>query len=478
MPNSNRKKYIWLCAAGAMILVLLAVVLMNLRSAENLSKTMHIELLGDRIMAVEYGQPYREPGAQAVFNGTEPVSFVIEGGVDANLIGTYKIKYIAEKDGVISTAYRVVTVQDTVAPVITLHTCDEINTLPGQPYQEEGFAALDNCDGDLTSQVIKEEENGIVTYTVTDRSGNTATATREIIYYDSQPPVITLNGDTYMVIGVGESFVDPGALATDDVDGDLSDQVSVEGKVDTAVPGVYTLQYFVKDKFGNETSASRTVYVFENYSGSQAKPNGKIIYLTFDDGPSAYTGRLLDVLAKYNVKATFFVVNTGNIEIISRTASEGHTVAIHSATHRFDKIYASDEAFYNDLYTMQSVIERYTGQQSTMLRFPGGSSNNISICYNQGIMTRLTESVQQKGFHYFDWNVDSGDAGNAKTSEAVFENVTKGVSARNTSVVLMHDIFEYSVDTVEQIILWGIANGYAFAPLTSNSPGCHHVIYN
>ena len=93
-------------------------------------------------------------------------------------------------------------------------------------------------------------------------------------------------------------------------------------------------------------------------------------------------------------------------------------------------------------------------------------------------MTRLTKSVVENGFAYFDWNVDSKDAGGAKTPEEVFENVTSGISKRNTAVVLQHDLYDYSVDAVEQIILWGIANGYSFAPITADSPGCHHGVNN
>ena len=93
-------------------------------------------------------------------------------------------------------------------------------------------------------------------------------------------------------------------------------------------------------------------------------------------------------------------------------------------------------------------------------------------------MTRLTKRLEQDGYQYFDWNVDSNDAGGAKSAEEVFNNVTKGVSARTNSVVLQHDTQDFSVDAVERIIAWGLCNGYTFKALDKDSPTCHHGVNN
>ena len=93
-------------------------------------------------------------------------------------------------------------------------------------------------------------------------------------------------------------------------------------------------------------------------------------------------------------------------------------------------------------------------------------------------LTRLTKAVQDQGFHYFDWNVDSDDAGKAKTADEVFRNVTKGCANKNYSIVLQHDIKGFSVDAVEDIIIWGLQNGFTFEKLTENSPGSHHKVQN
>jgi peptidoglycan/xylan/chitin deacetylase (PgdA/CDA1 family) len=93
-------------------------------------------------------------------------------------------------------------------------------------------------------------------------------------------------------------------------------------------------------------------------------------------------------------------------------------------------------------------------------------------------MTRLTKSLLEQGYQYFDWNVSSNDAGGARTAEQVYNNVIKGISGNRNSVVLQHDTHGFSVDAVENIIVWGLRNGYTFAPLTNDSPTCRHPVQN
>ncbi len=207
--------------------------------------------------------------------------------------------------------------------------------------------------------------------------------------------------------------------------------------------------------------------------------NNKIIYLTFDDGPGPYTDRLLGILDKYNVKATFFVTNAfpAYRDCIGRAYNAGHTIAVHSATHNYRQIYASEAAYWSDFEYMQSIVVSQTGHRTNLFRFPGGSSNGVSK-FNPGIMTRLSYSSQAKGYVYFDWNVMSGDAGNTTSSTVCFSNLVQGVSANNVSVVLCHDVKSYTVDSMESFIPWALSNGYTFIPLTENSPTAHHPISN
>lgn len=444
----------------------------------------YLELQGEKNLTVEYGTVFTDPGARAFAKnpntGEETaVSLIVIGAVDVNTVGKYTLEYTVDGEKESCREYREVTVADTQIPVITLVSDPEKYTLPGQAYEEEGFTATDNHDGDITHLVQRVEAEGKVTYTVADTFGNTAEVTREIVYNDPIPPELSLKGESVLVLDFGKDYVEPGYTASDNCDGDLTGTVQVEGLPDIKKPGSYEVTYTVKDQYNNVTRATRTVFVKQKGIDKVNNPGAgdKFIYLTFDDGPGPYTEELLDVLAKYNVKATFFVVNTPYIDVIKREAEEGHTVAIHTASHKFKEVYASEDAYFADLNRMQEIIKKYTGQTSKLLRFPGGSSNTISK-FNKGIMTRLTKLLGEKGFTYFDWNVDSMDAGGAKTDKAVYRNIVDGISGKKNAVVLMHDIKSYTVDAIEDVIIWGLKNGYTFLPLTADSPTFHHPVNN
>lgn len=211
------------------------------------------------------------------------------------------------------------------------------------------------------------------------------------------------------------------------------------------------------------------------------KAKEKVAYLTFDDGPSPnVTPKILDILKEENVKATFFILNRSSEldYLIKREYEEGHTVALHGSSHNYKQIYSSSNAFFTDLEIIQKKVERITGQKPMIIRFPGGSSNTVSR-FNPGIMTTLTQEVKSKGFHYFDWNVGSGDAGEARTSDEVYNNVIKSLGNKN-NIVLMHDFNgNYkTLNAIRKIIRYGKNNGYTFEKITMNTPEIHHRIAN
>ena len=126
---------------------------------------------------------------------------------------------------------------------------------------------------------------------------------------------------------------------------------------------------------------------------------------------------------------------------------------------------------------MQDLIYDQTGSYTKLSRFPGGSSNTVSN-FNPGIMTSLAGALTDLGYQYFDWNVSSGDAGETTDTDTVAENIINGCAGRKASVVLQHDIKDYSVNAVEQVLIWGINNGYVFRALDVSSPNAHHGINN
>jgi len=450
-----------------------------------MANDFYVEFDMEQFVTAEYGEKYEVTLPQVKGYGTILVSkgqeleVIQNGDVDTSKLGSQPVVFYTEFMGKEYRMVQVVTVKDTKAPTIELEYVEGAFTYPGQKYKEEGFLAKDNYDGDISKKVVSEERDGYVYYSVKDSSGNKATAKREIYYDDDICPEITLEGGEEYVVTEGEPYVDPGYTALDNADGDISAKVQIEGTIDINIPGEYIFKYSVRDSYDNYIEKFRKVIVKHNVpQNNPDQPTGKIVYLTFDDGPGAYTERLLAILEKYNVKATFFVVNTGSINLIKKEAAAGHTVAIHCTRHNYKSLYTSVDGYFKDLYNMQNIIYEKTGVLTNMVRFPGGSSNRVSTVYCDGIMTQLAEEMKKRGIVYFDWNVDSKDAGGAWTKDAVVQNVINGISRRKVSVVLQHDIKKYSVEAVEEIIVWGLENGYTFLPMTPSSPKMHHRINN
>lgn len=207
----------------------------------------------------------------------------------------------------------------------------------------------------------------------------------------------------------------------------------------------------------------------------------KVCYLTFDDGPSDNTLKILDILKKANAKASFFVIGTSKLDYIKRIHAEGHTVALHANEHDYGKIYKNETNYFKDLNAISNKVKNLIGIEPKIIRFPGGSSNAVSKKYNKGIMTRLTKQVQQKGYVYVDWNVDSTDAsGNNVSKTKILNNVKSASKGRGDICVLMHDTAakKTTVEALPEIISYLRAQGYHFEGLTTQSAIFHHGVNN
>ena len=437
----------------------------------------NVKLLGDRVITLKLDDTYGDSGVVATYRGKDVTDEVkIEDNIKYGKVGTYKITYSIKKGIFKTEKKRTIKIIDDIKPEIILEGEEEITLCPGKEFEEIGYKATDNYDGDITKKVEVEETDDKITYTVTDSSGNKTTVSRKIIRSDKEGPKITLKGNSTMYLNKGGTYEEPGYTAVDNCEGDVSDNVEVEGKVDTSKVGTQIITYKVKDKSGNETKITREVYV--------SSPNGQggMIYLTFDDGPSNVTDDILDILKKRGVKATFFVINqSDNLNyLIKRAHDEGHTIGLHSYSHQYNVVYRSTNDYFNDLDAISKKVKEITGEESKIIRFPGGGSNTISKKYSLGIMSILTNEVLSRGYHYFDWNVDCGDAGGAKTKEQVYNNVVNNLSHNRANVVLMHD-FQNNYKTLEaldDIISYGLANGYTFAAIDMNTPLVRHRVNN
>ncbi len=230
------------------------------------------------------------------------------------------------------------------------------------------------------------------------------------------------------------------------------------------------------------TSAATTTTTTATETGMSTQYGNlpdKIAYLTFDDGPSENTEKILDILDGYGVKATFFVISKKNQDKgYKMIVDRGHTIALHSYTHTYSKIYKSEEAYFDDLAKISDKVYNLTGVRSTIIRFPGGSSNTVHRKYCKGLMKKLKTAVTEKGYVYHDWNVDSGDAtGSNVAVETLVNNVKKGAKGRDVIDILMHDTGKSKQTTVEalpEIIEYLLSEGYTILPITADTQPIQH----
>lgn len=191
------------------------------------------------------------------------------------------------------------------------------------------------------------------------------------------------------------------------------------------------------------------------------------LFLTFDDGPSLYTGRILDILRKHDVKATFFVVGrkgkNGHKEynaILKRIVDEGHSIAAHSYTHRYLDIYSSVEAWLVDYYRIFNAIYDATGQKVYFFRYPGGS--------NVVKDSKILLEMKRRGFVYYDWNISAADTAVGANIKSIIENIVNNVErVKSPRIILMHDGNLSSFRALEKILSELEAKGYKFSKLST-----------
>jgi len=435
-----------------------------------------ITLNGDDFLKIEVHSNYKEEGAVAkAFINDKTDDIEIINNINIDEVGIYEVLYkfgsVVEK--------RVVEVVDNTKPLLTLNGKEEALVCPNKEYIEEGYVALDNYDGDITDKVIikeiEEEGNRYLEYEVNDSSSNRVSVRRKIIVCDNEKPIINLNGSKVMTLLVNTSYYEAGYSAFDNCDEDITNRVVVSNNIDITKTGIYHVTYTVSDSSNNTFEITRTVNVINPIYGSN-------IFLTFDDGPSHdITPRILDILKAENVKATFFIIDFDQSKnyLLERMVNEGHTIAIHGYSHNYYEIYKSVDAYMYNLDTLRTKIKNVTGIDTNITRFPGGSSNTVSR-FNPGIMTTLSREVVNRGYLYYDWNVDSNDAGSARTSSDVYNNVTRNLVYGRNNIVLMHDFSGnyITLNALSDIIRYGKNSGYNFLPLSSDVPMVMHAVNN
>lgn len=211
------------------------------------------------------------------------------------------------------------------------------------------------------------------------------------------------------------------------------------------------------------------------------KNNGeKIVYLTFDDGPSKNTQRVLDILDQYGAKATFFVVghDPDHYDMIKKAYDDGNTIGLHSFTHDYAQVYSSEDAYFNDLDQIAQVVNDQIGYVPYLVRFPGGSSNTISEKYCSGIMDVLVNDVPARGYQYYDWNASSGDGAVCSTDQVIQSSCA--YDSYPNIILLCHDAAtkDTTVEALPKIIEHYQALGYQFQAIDRTTMVPHHKVAN
>ncbi|WP_053372711.1 polysaccharide deacetylase family protein [Paenibacillus sp. FJAT-27812] len=192
-------------------------------------------------------------------------------------------------------------------------------------------------------------------------------------------------------------------------------------------------------------------------------PNQKILYLTFDDGPSKNTVQVLDILKKEGITATFFVLGEHVLQqpkIAKRIIEEGHSIGNHSFNHKYEKLYGSFAEFADQVMKTDEAIYRTTGVRTTLFRAPGGTYTNFDQSY--------FDAMAAAGYQVHDWNVDSGDSKRVGVPASEILSAIKSSKLANTLNVLLHDSAGHaeSVKALPEIIKYYKSKGYSFAKIT------------
>ena len=179
----------------------------------------------------------------------------------------------------------------------------------------------------------------------------------------------------------------------------------------------------------------------------------RYVYLTFDDGPSTNTDEILDILAQYDVKATFFVCGKASskyTDAYKRIVAEGHTLGMHSYSHKYSDIYSSLDSFKTDMDKLRIFLYETTGVWAKYYRFPGGSSNTVT----KVDIHELIASLEESEVMYFDWNVSAGDDKGGASKDTIYKNIVNNVPRFKHCIVLMHDAADKksTVDALPEII--------------------------
>lgn len=465
-----KKWMIGIVAVVLLTIISVAIYYMTLPDIEFVTKSPQVELH----KAFDANKNIKK-----VRNGKVKEVSIDTSKIDIEKLGKYPVTYTYHK----SKYTMQVQVVDTVAPTFDIKDMEIDLGMSVEPKD-----MVSNVKDDTSTQIdfkqkydfTKEGKHKVIVQ-VKDESNNITEKEAMItVVKDSEKPILEGVNDISVRVNGKIDYLQ-GIVAKDNRDSKPKVEVD-DSKVNLQVAGSYIAKYTVTDRSGNKNVIERKVIVEEQKEiGSSQQSGDKVVYLTFDDGPSANTAKILDILDRYQAKATFFVTGNGQDYnyLITEANKRGHTIGLHTFSHDYASVYASPVAYFNDLDRVGSMVEGLIGYRPRYIRFPGGSSNTVSRHYYSKIMSILSSQVIEKGYQYYDWNASTGDAGG--NNVPVTTLISGGtLSNANNIMILAHDTNakNTTVEALPAIIEHYQKLGYRFEGISDNSFAPHQGINN
>lgn len=466
MEKQIKKKYMLIGLLSVLLCIMLGILFLITLPALKVEKSVNVQV-NSKFDPLSIVEKVRDGSIEDVKVDTKKLNL--------KKVGEYTIIYKLHDE-----EYEVeVNVVDEKAPVF-----DVVKGESDAGIELDPASLVKNVKDDSKTTVsfkkkVNFKKEGVVDciVVVKDAYGNEAEKETTIKIYPKDEIAPVIKGDKKVSINVGMEFDPLNLMSVSDNQTKNIKLKVVKNTVDTSKEGTYYVEYEAVDRSLNKATFKKEVKVIKR----RATFGGEnVVYLTFDDGPSYITPKILDILDRYNVKATFFVVgfNANYFNYIKEAYDRGHTIALHTYSHDYS-IYSSSETYFNDLNRISDLVYDLIGYRSPYIRFPGGSSNMISSSYATGIMSKLTQEVRDKGYQYYDWNVSSADAsGNGVPASTIIDSATN--CSGGTAMILFHDANgkETTVEALPAIIEHYLNLGYTFKGIDETTSGFHHGVNN
>ncbi len=362
-----------------------------------------IELIGDKVIYLDYGREYVEKGAKGYAWGRE-VGVVIDGTVDNKKLGKQVIKYKVKSNwGLLKRAKRVVTVRDTEAPILEMKGDSEIRVRVGEEYMEPGYTMIDNVDGDISDKVmikgsvnINKAGNYELFYEGVDSSGNKVVQRRLVVVMEGE---ITYKDEWDKIDNTGRTWWSGNK----------------------------------KDHERPVQGAGATEEELRMYNAYYMGRDEKVIYLTFDEGSNdTYVKEIADVLYKNGVQGTFFLCGEfikGNPELMKQLVKQGHSVGNHSYHHKAMYKYATREGF--DTY-----VKEIRDVEDTFLKVTGKHIDKVYREPKGEFSLRSLAIVKELGYKSFFYSADYYDFASDATETFALNSFLQRY--HNGAIYLMH----------------------------------------